>query len=93
MCGTVGFAQTRSSLTNLDFELKRDSGLPSFFYVNEKDIKDGRYKVSVDSIEKFVEKGLYGSITLNCTSMAKDISQEMPAARTTDDDIVINLLK
>ena len=31
LCGTVGFAQTRSSLTNLDFELKRDSGLPAFF--------------------------------------------------------------
>ena len=45
LCGTIGFAQTRSSLSNLDFELKRDSGLPSFFYVNEKNIKEGRYKV------------------------------------------------
>ena len=56
LCGTVGFAQTRSSLANLDFELKRDCGLPLFFFVNENDIKDGRYRVSIDSIEKHLGK-------------------------------------
>jgi len=53
LCSTVGFAQTGSTLTNnLDFELKRDNGLPLSFAFIEKDINEGRYKVSLDSLEK-----------------------------------------
>jgi len=49
LCSTVCIAQ--NSLDNLDFEVARD-GLPAYWYAGNGGIRNGNFKVTLDSLEK-----------------------------------------